>query len=205
MDTKKILIGLGVVGVAIFIFTKMRKKKADIAEPKVEPQKTLLTSEQVDKAIKEEPKKAQEVKATKEVKPEAPMPPMIPKEMMPKEEKAPIQNQKLPPPITETKLVGNVKPKVVLEFESSTIKNIYQAPPRFLNPQVQSAIRTSLQQQIAQQGVQLLPTQVAIRNAIQQQVQAIPSRPTTREVIASTPLTKSAPIMMPKIVRGEMV
>ena len=183
MDTKKILIGLGVVGVAIFIFTKMRKKKVDMAEPKVEPQKTLLTAEQVDKVIKEEPKKKEEVKATKEVKPEAPMPPMIPKEMMPKGEKVAIQNQKLPPPITETKVVGTIKPKVILEFESNTIKNVYQAPPRFLNPQVQSAIRTSLQQQ----------------------VQAIQSTPLTKQVIASTPLTKSAPIMMPKIVRGEMV
>jgi hypothetical protein len=132
MELRNLLLAGGVVGLVYYAYTLQKKKEmeAKAKEQASSVSKTVVTATQVEDSIKKE-----EVKSIKQ----APTPLTEPIKQAPIKTITTtttkiVGSVKLPPANTDTKVVKGVKPKVLLEFESPSIKNVFSAPSKIKTP-----------------------------------------------------------------------
>lgn len=135
MEGRNLLLVGGVVALAYYLYNQQKKKESE-AKAKDEASnisKVVVSSKQVEESIKKEAENKAEMGNVR------PMPTdntikSEPTRTTTTTTTTVIGSVKLPPANTNTKVVGGIKPKVLLEFESPMVKNIYVAPSRTMSP-----------------------------------------------------------------------
>jgi hypothetical protein len=137
MNAKKLIIVGGVVALGVYLYISKKKKDDEAKNKEKAPSvsKTIVTATQVEDSIKKDDiKKAESENIVEQKAPikEAPI------QMTTTTTKTIVGSVKLPPATIDTKIVGGVKPKLLMEFESPLIKNVYSSTiktkiPNFLD------------------------------------------------------------------------
>jgi hypothetical protein len=132
MELRNLLLAGGVVGLVYYAYTLQKKKEMEAKAKKQASSvsKTVVTATQVEDSIKKEEEKSIKQAPTPLTEPikQAPI-----KTITTTTTKI-VGSVKLPPANTDTKVVKGVKPKVLLEFESPSIKNVFSAPSKTKTP-----------------------------------------------------------------------